>query len=82
MGNLSWATENFIFIGNMIFPISSRQNFCLVDLVNNISNLARDQDVIMKKVADKVATLNTKKMSRAITAYGNVRTKKLLQPLL
>jgi hypothetical protein len=81
-GEFKLGNRKFYFHRRYDFPNKLTPEFLLVDLVNNISDLAEDQNEIMKKVADKVQAMDSKKMSRAITAYGNVRTKKLLQPLL
>lgn len=81
-GEFKLGNRKFYFHRKYDFPNTLTPEFIMVDLVNNISDLAEDQSQIMKRIADKIPTMDAKKMSRAIIAYGNVKTKKLLQPLL
>lgn len=64
------------------FPKSLTKEFLMVDLVNNLDTLAEDREQVLKKVAEKVPVLDKSKLSRAVSRYGNVATKKLFEPLL
>lgn len=62
------------------FPEKVTMEFLLVDLVNNVEDLAEDQDMILKKVRVKAGQMDANKLGYAVSNYGNGRTKKLLAP--
>jgi len=56
--------------------------FLLVDLVNNLEQLAEDHNEVLKNVVCKVRVMNAKKLERSVRDYGNAKTKKILTPLV
>lgn len=56
--------------------------FLLVDLVNELGRLAEDQYAVLSRVRERVKTMDPKKLSRAISRYGKVATKKQFKRLL
>ena len=64
------------------FPKKATEEFLLVDLVNNLEQLAEDQGVVLEKVKEKVRSMDRSRMKKVLTDYGNVSTQKLLSPLL
>ena len=64
------------------FPLKASQEFLLVDLVNNLDQLSEDQNKILERVKSRVLLVNKTQMKRSLTRFGNVKTKKLLMPLL
>ena len=52
--------------------------FFLIDLVNNLDQLAENSDEVLEKVKSKVQTMNPHKLERALIDYGNMKTKKVL----
>jgi hypothetical protein len=64
------------------FPKTATEEFLLVDLVNNLDQLAEDQNAVLDNVKERVGLLDSSKMKRALTEYGHVRTQKLLSPFL
>jgi hypothetical protein len=54
----------------------------LVNLVNNIDELAEDREEILKKVLVKASQLPAQKFKQAIIKYGSVKAKKLFKRLL
>ncbi|HLZ42566.1 MAG TPA: hypothetical protein VKQ11_16475 [Candidatus Sulfotelmatobacter sp.] len=70
--------------GNRLVTFERRSNiprqltpeFLLVDLVNELDQLAEDQDAILSRVRRKAKEMNAKKLSRAVSLYGKARTRK------
>ncbi len=58
------------------FPKSLSTEFLLVDLVNNVKNLAEDTNQVLEKVKRKALSLDKGSLSRFVRHYGGVRTKK------
>src|SRR5690606_36971291 len=81
-GDFKFGNRKFSFRIKPHFPSILSQEFLLVDLVNNLETLAEDPDEVLKNVALKVRTMNTKKLKRYVSQYGNVRAKKVLTPML
>jgi len=77
-------------LGNRTFTFKRRSNpprqlsaeFLLVDLVNELGQLAEDQDAVLSHVRERVKAMDPKKLSRAISRYGRVSTKKHFKRLL
>lgn len=59
------------------FPKQLSKEFLLVDLLNNVSELAEDRENVLKKVKEKLSEENTAQMTRAVNAYAGERTKAL-----
>ena len=63
-------------------PKQLSQEFLLVDLVNELHQLAEDHEVVLSRVREKVKEMNSKKLSRAVSRYGKVSTQKKFQEML
>jgi hypothetical protein len=71
-------------LGNRLVTFERRYNvpkqlspeFLLVDLVNELDQLAEDQDQILSRVRRKAKKMDAKKLSRAIALYGKYSTRK------
>jgi Family of unknown function (DUF6088) len=81
-GEFKLGNKTFHFQIKPHFPKKVTPEFLLVDLVNNLHTLAEDSNAVMKKVTEKVAAMDKKKLKHSVTEYGNVKTKKLLLSLL
>jgi hypothetical protein len=81
-GEYKLGNRNFHFRIRPHFPKKVTKEFLFVDLVNNLAVLAEDQGEILKNISFKVSTLEKKKMERAITAYGNMKAKKIFAALM
>ena len=64
------------------FPRKVTPEFLLVDLLNNIENLAEDPNEILAKVRTRAVTMDRKKLKRSLEDYGNLRAKRVLEPLV
>lgn len=81
-GEFELGGRKFFFHSKPKFPKKITQEFLLVDLVNNLDSLAEDKTEVMQQVLDKAKKMELKKIRRNVSEYGNVRTKKLLSPIL
>ncbi len=64
------------------FPNTLSKEFLLVDLVNNLDQLAEDPNVVLKNVAAKVPLMDHKKLLHAVKEYANIKAKKILSTML
>jgi len=81
-GEFKLGNRNFSFRLKHHFPSTLTEEFLLVDLVNNLDTLAEDKSAVLEKVRQKVRSMDVRKLARAISNYGSVKTQKLLKPLL
>ncbi|MHB0769828.1 hypothetical protein ACYCVF_07430 [Bradyrhizobium sp. 1.29L] len=54
----------------------------MVDLVNNVDQLAEAKDEVLKRVAERAAESDQKRLRRAVREYGSERTKKFFDRAL
>ena len=64
------------------FPKSLSQEFLLVDLVNNLDQLAEHPGEVLNRVRAKVASADRQALSRAVREYGSVRARKFFAKVL
>ncbi len=64
------------------FPSSLSYEFLLVDLVNNLGQLAENQDELLCCVKEKAASAKSRRLLRAVNRYGGVRAKKFFSKVL
>lgn len=77
-------------LGNRIFHFQVKHHFpnvlskeyLLVDLVNNLDQLAEDPGEVLKKIAVKVQLMDHKKLSYSVKEFANIKAKKILSPML
>lgn len=81
-GEFKLGNKTFHFRIKPHFPKKVTPEFLLVDLVNNLHSLAEDNNEVMKKVTEKIASMDKKKLKYSVAEYGSVKTKKLFAPLL
>jgi hypothetical protein len=81
-GEFKLGNQTFNFRIKPHFPKKVTDDFLLVDLVNNLEELAEDRVEILKKISTKVQLMDRKKMKNTVTEYGSVKTKKFFAPLL
>lgn len=58
------------------FPKSLSEEFLLVDLVNNLDQVAEDRDTLIERVKHKALSMNRKAFAKAVRYYGSVRARK------
>lgn len=81
-GEFELGNRKFLFFIKPHFPKKVTDEFLLVDLVSNLGKLAEDTEEILKNLPKKLQTMNIKKLKTAVQAYGNVKAKKILLPLI
>ena len=77
-------------LGNRLVTFERRFNvprqlspeFLLVDLVNELDQVAEDQDALLSRVREKAKEMDPRKLSRAVSLYGKYSTQKKFQEML
>ena len=64
------------------FPKKATPEFLLVDLVNNLGQLAEDRDAVLARVLAKVSEMDAKRLQAAVKGFAKVATRKLLEEAL
>src|SRR5258708_6327774 len=75
-GDFQLGGRKFAFRVKPSFPKSLTKEFLLVDLVNNVDQLAESKQEMLAGVAESVASCDFRRLKRASRSYGNVQTKK------
>ncbi len=81
-GEFKLGNRMFDFRIKPHFPKRLTTEYLLVDLVNNLDTLAEDSNTVLSKVMERAKTMDVRKLRRDLSEYGNVKTKKLLTPIL
>lgn len=58
------------------FPLKATPEFLLVDLLNNLDQLAEDPKEVVFKVKSKAKTMDPTKLKKSLQEYGTVKEKK------
>jgi hypothetical protein len=77
-------------LGNRMVTFERRYNvpkrlspeFLLVDLVNELDQLAEDRDAVLSRVREKAKEMVPKKLSRAVSLYGKYSTQKKFEEMM
>ena len=77
-GEVKLGNKLFKFKKKGDFPTESTKEFLIVDLVNNLTELAEDQSEILKRVHETLPGLDTKVLNATLKKYGTARTRKML----
>ncbi|MNK21259.1 hypothetical protein D3C87_395120 [compost metagenome] len=81
-GEFELGGTRFSFVAKPRFPKKATPEFLLVDLVNNIGNLAEDPELMMRQVQSRALSMDAVKLKQAVRSYGGVKAKKIFAPLL
>lgn len=81
-GKFKLGNRDFEFQVKHHFPSKVTEEFLLVDLANNIEQLAEDNNQLMPKLLAKASQMPTQKLKQVVLKYGNAKTKKMLRHLL
>src|SRR5258707_2164412 len=71
-GDFVLGGRKFAFRVRPSFPKSLTSEFLLVDLVNNLDQLAENKQEVLARVAEKAASCDVPRPERASHHYGNV----------
>ncbi len=81
-GTFSLGGRTFDFRVKPAFPKKLTREFLLVDLVNNLDQLAENKDELLERVRRQAAESNRAQLQQYARAYGKVRTKKFFTNVL
>jgi len=81
-GEFKLGNRTFRFVRKPYVPNKLTSEFLLVDLVNNLEQLAEDRPSVMEKVRGKTRTMDRANLLRMANRFGKVRTRKLFNTLL
>jgi len=81
-GEFKLGNRNFSFRKKFNFPKVLTEEFLVVDLVNNLDQLAEEKETVLQNLSAKVQKMDPKKLSRAIADYGSTRAQKIFGPLI
>lgn len=73
------GNREFDFQRKYDFPAKLSQEFLLVDLVNNLDELAEDREEILKRLLAKALRMPSKRFENALKRFGSVKTRKLFK---
>lgn len=80
-GEFNLGGRTFFFHAKHRFPKKLTEEFLLVDLVNNLDNLAEDNAEVLKNVLAKAKTMPQNELKKAVTSYGSIKAKSLFRPV-
>lgn len=75
-GEFKLGNRKYVFRVKPRFPKSLTKEFLLVDLVNNLDQLAEAKEEVLRRVMQRAAASDRKRLQNAVRSYGNERTKK------
>ena len=81
-GRFTLGGLTFDFRRKPRFPRKLSEEFLLVDLLNNLPELAEDTAALRERARAKARELNTSKLRRAARDYGKVATRKFFNQAL
>jgi hypothetical protein len=81
-GEFQLGNRKYAFRVKPRFPKSLTKEFLLVDLVNNLDQLAEAKDEVLERVVQRTASSDRRRLRRAVREYGNERTKKFFDRAL
>lgn len=80
-GKFKLGNRTFNFQIKPYFPKELSKEFLLVDLVNNISKVAEEQDAVLERVSYVVASMDASALKKEAWRCGGARAKKLFASL-
>jgi hypothetical protein len=81
-GQFALGSRTFDFRMKPSFPKKLTPEFLLVDLVNNLDQLAESKAEVLARVKERAASYEVPRLRKAVREYCNVRTKKFFQEAL
>lgn len=75
-GQQTLGNRTFAFRMKSFFPLEPSKEFLLVDLVNNVDQLAEDRAALLAEVGKMVPTFERSALADAVRTYGDVAAKK------
>ena len=80
-GEVKLGNRVFYFVRKPYVPEAITKEFLLVDLVNNLNDLAEDQTAVLEKVKEKADCMNKERLIDMASKFGKVATRKFFHSL-
>lgn len=80
-GEFKLNGKTFEFKMKSSFPNKLTKEFLLVDLLNNLDELAEDQNKALRNLPNKLSDFNGHELLRVTQQYGSGKTKQLLKSI-
>ena len=80
-GEFKFNGKSFEFKIKSSFPNQLTKEFLLVDLLNNLDELAEDQNQTIKRLPENLSSFNNEELMKVAQQYGSGRTKQLLKSI-
>jgi len=80
-GTLDLGGRLYQFERRMNVPRKLSKEFLLVDLVNEVDQLAEDRDAVLSRVRETATQMDARKLSRAVSLYANYSSQRLWKSL-
>src|SRR5664279_1273123 len=77
-GTYKLGNRVYHFVRKPYVPKKLTREFLLVDLVNNLKNLAEDQPALVENIKKKAKEMDTISLTKLANNFGTVSTKKIL----
>ncbi|MDG1827205.1 MAG: hypothetical protein P8H62_13170 [Henriciella sp.] len=81
-GQFELGGRPFDFRRKPFFPSEVSAEFLLVDLLNNVTRLAEDQEAVMARARNRAREMDPSALKSAVEKFGGVRAKRELMPVL
>jgi hypothetical protein len=78
-GDFVLGNRKFAFRVKPDFPKALTKEFLLVDLVNNLDQLAEVKSEVLERVKQRASSVDGRRLRRAVRDYASVRTKKFFE---
>lgn len=80
-GRFKLGGQNFDFRKKSRYPKKVTQEFLLVDMLNNLENLAEDRHEVLKQVKMKLPEMDSKRLRSTVKRFAKLSAKKHLENL-
>lgn len=80
-GEFKFNGKSFEFKIKSSFPNQLTKEYLLVDLLNNLDELAEDQNQTIKRLPENLSSFNNEELMKVAQQYGSGRTKQLLKSI-
>lgn len=80
-GKFKLGNRTFDFRMKPDFPTEFTKESLLVDMLNNLSELAEDPELVVQTLKRKLSSFNRQSLENAVKLYGKIKTKKLIKEL-
>src|SRR5208282_3485925 len=81
-GTFAFGNRTVTFERRLNVPKQLSPEFLLVDLVNELGELAEDRDAILSRVRERAKGMDPRRLSRAVSLYGKRSTQKKFREML